>query len=89
MADSPMPQTAAERELIAAIYATVEYVGLDVLRPLPGWTWFDALSRHDDPERFTEWLARMPGLVSKTELQEVEYVAQGHEGDASYDGEGE
>lgn len=73
------------QELIDAIYATVEYVGLDVLRPLPGWTWFDALTLHDDPERLAEWLARMPSLVSDTETQEVELAANESASDAEQD----
>lgn len=32
-------------ELVEALGLSVEYVGTDVLKPLPGWSWFDALSR--------------------------------------------
>lgn len=46
------------RELIEALRLTAEYVGLDVLRPDPGWDWYDALSKHM-PE-FDKWLAKMP-----------------------------
>lgn len=32
-------------ELCEAIRLTVEYVGLMVLPPIPGWSWFDALAK--------------------------------------------
>jgi hypothetical protein len=34
-------------ELIEAIRLSVEYVGMDVLQPHPGWSWYDALAKHD------------------------------------------
>lgn len=48
----PVGMTEAERcraavlELADALRLTVEYVGTDTLPPLPGWSWFDALSKH-------------------------------------------
>jgi hypothetical protein len=37
---------AAIGELVEALRLTVEYVGTGTLRPLPGWSWYDALSKH-------------------------------------------
>jgi hypothetical protein len=39
-------QQRAIAELTEAIQHTVEYVGTDVLRPYPGWSWYDALTKH-------------------------------------------
>ena len=36
----------AVADLVEALRLTVEYVGLEVLPPLAGWSWFDALQRH-------------------------------------------
>ena len=38
---------AAVRELTEAIRFTVEYVGLEMLPPIDGWSWFDALVKYD------------------------------------------
>lgn len=50
----------AVTELCEAIRLTVEYVGTDILPPLRGWSWFDALSKHDPAtaQRFVEWHAQ-------------------------------
>lgn len=55
-----MSDTAAVRELCEAIRLTVEYVGTDVLPPLEGWSWFDALAKYDPytAQRFVEWHAQ-------------------------------
>jgi len=45
-------------QLEEALRLTVEYVGIQTLRPLEGWSWYDALHSCD---WFPEWLARMPG----------------------------
>lgn len=34
------------KELCDAIRLTVEYVGLDMLPPIPGWSWYDALVKY-------------------------------------------
>lgn len=41
-------------ELAQAIIHTVEYVGLDVLRAVEGWSWFDAMNRHA-PQMLEDW----------------------------------
>jgi hypothetical protein len=40
-------QQSAIVELIEAIRLSVEYVGMDVLQPHPGWSWYDALAKYD------------------------------------------
>lgn len=46
-ADSSTPETReAVDELTEAIRLTVEYVGNDLLPPIEGWSWFDALTRY-------------------------------------------
>lgn len=45
-------------ELIEELRLNVEYVGIDVLQPWPGWGWYDVLKKH--MPNFDEWLARMP-----------------------------
>lgn len=49
-------QRDAIHHLTEAIRFTVEYVGLDLLPPLPGWSWYDALVEHapDVAHRFLE-----------------------------------
>lgn len=45
------------RELTEAIRLTVEYVGVDILPPIEGWSWYDALSKYA-PETippFVDW----------------------------------
>lgn len=56
IADASASQTAV-RELCEAIRLTVEYTTTDVLPPREGWSWFDALSKHDPytAQRFVEW----------------------------------
>lgn len=39
-------QAAAIDQLCNAIRLTVEYVGTETLRPVEGWSWFDALSKY-------------------------------------------
>ena len=47
LAAHPAPETdKVVDELAHAIRLTVEYVGNDILPAKPGWSWFDALSRH-------------------------------------------
>ena len=36
----------AVTELVEALRLTVEYVGTQTLPPIPGWEWYDALSKH-------------------------------------------
>lgn len=38
---------AAVHELTEALRLTVEYVGTDTLPPIEGWSWYDALVKHD------------------------------------------
>lgn len=47
---------AAIEELCHAIRRTVEYTGNDILPPIEGWSWFDALSKYapDMAARFTD-----------------------------------
>lgn len=45
--------------LLEAIRLTVEYVGLDILHPIEGWSWYDAW-RAVDPEGLEAWLDQMP-----------------------------
>jgi hypothetical protein len=40
-------QRRAIAELAIAIQLTVEYVGYDTLPPQLGWSWYDALAKHD------------------------------------------
>jgi len=40
-------QQLAIAELVMAVQHTVEYVGMNVLQPHPGWSWYDALAKHD------------------------------------------
>lgn len=44
-------------DLVEALRLTVEYVGLDVLPPREGWSWFDALSKHA-PSRAAQLAAK-------------------------------
>src|SRR5690606_22149152 len=39
-------ERSAVDELVAALIHTVEYVGLDILQPVIGWSWFDALNKY-------------------------------------------
>ncbi len=39
-------QRTAINELAQALKLTQEYVGDDLLPRLPGWSWFDALTKH-------------------------------------------
>lgn len=39
-------QNSATTELVEAIRLTVEYVGLEVLPPIDGWSWFDAMKKY-------------------------------------------
>lgn len=52
----PADASARERQLVQALRLTVEYVGLDLLRPERGWDWFEAL---EDEPWFPEWLSAM------------------------------
>lgn len=42
--------------LTEAFRLTVEYVGVELLRPEPGWDWYEAL---EDEPWFAEWLSAM------------------------------
>lgn len=44
-----------KQELVRALRLTHEYVGLDTLPAVPGWDWYDALSRHAP-----EYVASLP-----------------------------
>ena len=69
-------QQRAIAELTEAIQHTVEYVGTDVLRPYPGWSWYDALAKHN-PELLEAVLQLRP-------LQSVvDEIAQIPEGSSS------
>lgn len=46
MYDIPTDKQDAIDELTDAIRLTVEYVGLDILPPVIGWSWFDALTKY-------------------------------------------
>lgn len=48
-----------ESRLVNAIQHTVEYVGLDVLKPIGGWSWYDAW-KSVDPIGLEHWLDEMP-----------------------------
>ena len=37
----------SETELTQAIRYTVEYVGMETLPPVDGWSWYDALKKYD------------------------------------------
>ena len=41
-----MSESAAIHELTEAIRFTVEYVGTDMLPPIEGWSWYDALLKY-------------------------------------------
>ena len=51
---SKKPNEVAIYELTEAIRLTVEYVGIEMLPPIEGWSWFDALRKYapDDAQRF-------------------------------------
>ena len=46
-------------ELCEAIRLTVEYLGLDILPAQPGWSWYDALAKHN-PALLRQMLDYMP-----------------------------
>jgi hypothetical protein len=41
----------AAAELARALRWTQEYIGNELLPPIPGWSWFDALQKHGHYER--------------------------------------
>lgn len=43
--------------LAEALRLTQEYVGSEVLPPIPGWSWFDALTAHHGPGFWERWQA--------------------------------
>ena len=45
----------AIEELTEAIRLTVEYVGVDVLQPVEGWSWYDALVKYA-PEKVAPFI---------------------------------
>ena len=51
---------AARNDLTEALRLTVDYVGLSTLPAIPGWTWFDALTKHAPgiADQFVEQYAR-------------------------------
>jgi hypothetical protein len=57
--------------LTEAIRLTVEYVGLETLPPVPGWSWFDALTRYDPhtAQSFLEQWRRFPYLRLREDLR--------------------
>lgn len=56
-------QQEAISDLVEAIRLTVEYTGTDVLPPLPGWSYYDALKKHapDIAEYFEKQHQRLHG----------------------------
>lgn len=60
--------TQAVFELTEAIRLTVEYVGNDMLPPIEGWSWFDALTRYDpeSAQRFADNPIRFPYTEDRT-----------------------
>lgn len=44
--DNSEQETDPIAELVRAIGHTVDYVGTETLKPIPGWSWFDALSKY-------------------------------------------
>ena len=52
----PSPRQDVDYRVLEALRLTVEYVGLDTLRPSPGWSWYDVLSQR--PE-YADWLDSM------------------------------
>lgn len=55
------PEEGADRDItltqaLEALRLTVEYVGLQTLRPFPGWSWYDVLSKRRE---YAEWLESM------------------------------
>ena len=56
------PTPDAFYELTEAIRLTVEYVGMDTLPPIEGWSWYDALVKYapDVAEHFVEWTSAHP-----------------------------
>lgn len=56
---------AENRELVEALRLTVEYVGTHTLRPEPGWSWYDALTKYapEVAERFAITHAHMTAPV--------------------------
>ena len=51
-------ETEAKQDLVDAIIKTVDYIGLETLPAIEGWTWFDALSKHA-PEQLEEYLTSL------------------------------
>jgi len=37
----------SESDLLEALIHTVEYVGMETLPPVDGWSWYDALKKYD------------------------------------------
>jgi len=52
-------QQRATADLADAIRLTVEYLGLDILPAQPGWSWYDALAKHN-PALLQQMLDYMP-----------------------------
>lgn len=42
-------------DLVKALVYTVEYVGFDILPPIDGWSWYDALKKYR-PELLAEMI---------------------------------
>lgn len=56
-------------KLAEALRLTQEYVGPDLLPPVPGWSWFDALqdyaAQYDGPEAGTGFRGPVPASHSR------------------------
>ena len=55
-------QQRATADLADAIRLTVEYLGLDILPAQPGWSWYDALTKHN-PALLRQIVNSMPGRI--------------------------
>lgn len=79
------------RQLCEAIRLTVEYVGTDMLPPIDGWSWYDALKKHEPmtAARFRkQWESRKESWLSEhNELKHVQVaMAEAIAKDQVYDG---
>lgn len=63
--DRTVPAERERDDLVEALRLTVEYVGTDVLKPQPGWTWFDVLSKYAP-----EVAAQFAGTASSAEADQ-------------------
>jgi hypothetical protein len=71
---------AAVEELTEAIRLTAEYIGIENLPPLPGWSWFDALVKYA-PEKAANfqrervlWVLDTAQVLTEGERKEIKEV---------------